>query len=238
MRRYLIVDDNVALAENLAEILAADGAAEATVAENGERALGLVRQQRFDALVTDMRMPVMSGAALVHHIRRADPGLPALVMTGYTSDHDLESARHEGLLAVLPKPVPMPRLLELLGRARRDGLVAIIEDDPSLADNLTEALSARGFAAVTASSILETERLGHLRPCCALVDMRIPGGHDGAAMISLAARFPALPMLVMTAHSEAAPPLPHRGLFHKPFDTAQLLAAVERLHAAARTDAT
>jgi len=114
-------------------------------------------------------------------------------------------------------------------------LVAIVEDDPSLADNLTELLSSRGFAAVTARSVVDTERLGDVRPCCALVDMRLPGGADGAAMLSLAARFPALPMLVMTAHVDANPPLPHEGLFHKPFDTAQLLAAVERLHAAART---
>jgi len=53
-------------------------------------------------------------------------------------------------------------------------------------------------------------------------------------MLSLAARFPALPMLVMTAHVDANAPRAHEGFFHKPFDTGQLLAPVERLHAAAR----
>jgi two-component system, response regulator PdtaR len=129
--------------------------------------------------------------------------------------------------------LPVPRLLELLGVARRDGLVVVIEDDARLSDNLTEALRGRGFAAVTAASVLETERLGPVRPFCALVDLRVPGGPDGEAMRRLGARYPGLPMIVVTAyHEESAPPLPHQALFRKPFDTGSLLAAVERLHAA------
>src|SRR5205823_596677 len=85
VRRYLLVDDNLAFAENLAEILR-DGGAEVSVAGNGARALELARAGRFDALVTDMRMPVMSGATLVHEIRRVDPALPAIVVTAYTGE--------------------------------------------------------------------------------------------------------------------------------------------------------
>ena len=158
-RRYLVVDDNVAFAENLAEIVA-DAGAEAVIVDSGPRALELVGEQRFDALVSDMRMPEMNGAELVHRIRRADPALPALVVTAYTADNELEAARQEGLIGVLPKPVPVARLLELLGGARRNGIVALVEDDVALADNLTEALRTRGFAAVTAGSVIETERLG------------------------------------------------------------------------------
>src|SRR5438874_577063 len=142
MRRYLIVDDNQAFAENVAEILT-DAGAEVTIVAGGPQALEAARSRRFDALVTDMRMPVMSGARLVHEIRAVDPGLPAIVVTAYTGEDDLLAARDEGLLAVLPKPAPIPRLLELLRNARRDGLVALVEDDPALADNLAEALRAR-----------------------------------------------------------------------------------------------
>ncbi len=228
MRRYLIVDDNRDFAENLAEILRDQGD-EAELAGSGAEALGLVRARRFDAVLTDMRMPLMGGAEVVHELRRVDPGAPAMVITAHVGDDAIEAARREGLLAVLPKPVEVGRLLELLAAARRDGLVVVVEDDPRMSDNLCEALRTRGFAAVTAASILETERLGPVRPFCALVDLRLPGGPHGEAMRRLAARFPGLPMIVVTAYDEPAP-IPHHGHFSKPFDTPELLAAVERLH--------
>src|SRR5689334_11747629 len=137
-RRYLIVDDNRDFAENLSEIVR-DLGDEVSVAASGPEALGLARQRRYDAVLTDMRMPLMGGAELVHEIRRIDPGLAAMVITAHVGDDALEAARREGLLAVLPKPVPVARLLELLGAARRDGLVAIVEDDQRLSDNLCEA---------------------------------------------------------------------------------------------------
>lgn len=228
MRRYLLVDDNREFAGNLAEILR-DAGDEAEVAHGGREALAHVRDARFDAVVTDMRMPEMGGAQLLHEIRRLDPGLAAVVVTAHAGDIDLEAAWQEGLLAVLPKPVPVERLLALLGRARRDGLVVVVEDDAALRENLSDLLRSRGFAAVTAASVVDTDRLGSLRPFCALVDLRVPGGPDGEAMRKVSERFPGLSILVITGLGAAAP-LPHRGLFTKPFDTAALLAAVERLH--------
>jgi DNA-binding NtrC family response regulator len=170
----------------------------------------------------------------VHRVRRLDPGLPAIVITAYTNDDDLAAARREGLLAVLSKPAPVERLLELLASARRDGLVALVEDDAALSDNLSEILRAHGLTAVTAASVTETERLGDVRPFCALVDLRVPGGPDGLAMSRLAHKFPGLPMLVITAHAQMPPPAPHAGLFHKPFDSGELMRTVERLWEAQR----
>jgi two-component system, response regulator PdtaR len=230
MRNYLIVDDNVAFAENLSEIVSDMGDA-VTIAANGAEALDLARARRFDALVTDMRMPFMGGAELVHHVRKIDPGVAAIVVTAYVRDNDLDAARREGLLAVLPKPVPIGRLLELIGAARRDGLVVVIEDDAAFCDNLCEALRGRGFTAVTAASVLETERLGPVKPFCALVDLRVPGGPDGEAMRRVSEKYPGIPLIVVTAVHEP-PPLPCEVLFPKPFDTADLLAALERVHAA------
>jgi CheY-like chemotaxis protein len=233
VREILIVDDNQAFAENLAEILE-DSGAKVTTAASGAEAVELVRKTRFDLLLSDMRMPVMSGAELVHRIRRLDPGLPAIVITAYTNDDDLTAARQEGLLAVLPKPAPVARLLELAAVARRDGLVALIEDDPAYSDNLGEALRTLGFAAVTASSLVETERLGEVSPFAALVDLRVPGGPDGAAMSRLAKKFPGLPMIVITAHGESPPPEAHVAIYTKPFQTERLLAELARLHEAPR----
>lgn len=238
MRRYLVVDDNAAFAENLAEILR-DAGAEAATAPSGKHALSLAARWRFDAVVTDMRMPNMAGAALLHELRRVDPDLPAIVVTAYAGEPDLAAARHEGVLAVLPKPPPIGRLIALLASARRGAVVALVEDDDALSDNLCEALRDRGFSAVAAHSMLETDGIGEIQPFAALVDLRLPGGPDGEAMRRLARRFPRLPMFVITGHPEhaamvaACAPMAAE-TFLKPFDTGLVLAALERLHAVTR----
>lgn len=228
-RRYLIVDDNVAFAENLAEILREEGH-EAMVTSSGPEALKAVKAEKFDAVLTDMRMPAMSGAQFVHELRGIDPGLPAIVATAYSGDDDLKVARNEGLLAIVSKPLPLKRVLSLLHAARRNGLVALIEDDEALSDNLSEALRIHGLTVVSAKSISEARRFGAARPFASLVDLRVPGGAAGDAMRVLAARYPGLPMLVITAHDDL-PPLTPTAIFRKPFATEALLQKLESLYA-------
>jgi CheY-like chemotaxis protein len=231
MRHYLLLDDNRAFAENIAEILRDQGAL-ATVVTDGADALALAKTARFDVLLTDMKMPGMSGAAAVHHIRRVDPEIAAVVITAYPGENDLEAARREGLLAVLPKPVPLPALMALLANARRGGLVALVEDDPALADNLTEVLRSRGFSCAMARSVLEVDQLSMVRPFAAVVDLRLPGGPDGEALRRLKSRFPELPVFLITAYPEMAPLQEAAAIFPKPFSSAKLLQALEQAHAA------
>ena len=232
MRNILIVDDNRAFAENLAEIVGDAGVATTEVADSGQRALELIAGRRFDALVTDMRMPKMSGAELIERARQIDPALPVVVISAFSADEQLTMVAHQGVLSVLPKPAPIERLLELIGRARRGGVVAVIEDDAALADNVAEALRERGFASVIAHTVEETDRLGGAL-CAALVDLRLPGGDDGAALARVAERFPEVPLVVVTAlRGEVAVPA-HLEIVYKPFDTARLLDTVESLAARA-----
>jgi DNA-binding NtrC family response regulator len=228
MRKILVVDDNVELAENIAEIVADAGVAEAIVADSGVRALGFLRSGQFDAMVTDMRMPGMNGAELIHQARRIDPGLPVVVMSAYSGDEQLTTASYEGVFVVLAKPVPIDRILEAIAKARRGRMAAIVEDDRALADNLAEAMRERGFTTMTAHSMAEAELLRGA-PCVALVDVRVPGGQDGAALTCVAAKYPDVPMLVVTAFRDRTPLLPGiAAVFEKPFDTKQLLDAVEK----------
>lgn len=228
-RRYLIVDDNEELAENLADILRDDGA-EVVVASGGAQALLRLEDARFNAIITDMRMPAMDGARLIREARRIDPGLAALVLTAYTGDEELALARKEGLLAVLPKPVPVARLLSLLGSARRDALVVIVEDDLMLSDNLEQMLQEHGFATLTAHSLEEAQRFGRVEPFAAIVDLRVPDGPSGEAARSLRKTFPNLPLIVMTGWEEELPEVSADAVLSKPFVSSQLLAHLKRLH--------
>lgn len=231
MRRYLIVDDNRDLAENLAEILRDEGA-EVVLAEDGVEAMSHVQKGRFDAIITDMRMPEMGGATVVAQARQLDPGVAAVVVTAFTADDELARARAQGLLAVLPKPVPVTRLLSVLGNARRDGLVALVEDDVHLADNITELLRERGFTAVTAHTLLDAEKLECFEPFAAIVDVRVPEGPSGQALRQLRKRYPCMPLVVVTGWEHELPDIQVDAVFSKPFASAALIDHVERLHEA------
>ena len=124
-RRYLVVDDNQPLAENLAEILETSGA-EVDVEVDPHAALEKLRARRYTALVTDMRMPGLGGAELLAAARLTDPGLPALVVTAFIGDADLARVERMGVLATLPKPVPVETLLQRLEHARRGAVVWVV----------------------------------------------------------------------------------------------------------------
>jgi DNA-binding NtrC family response regulator len=198
-----------------------------------ETALQAVRRGALDALITDMRMPGMGGAKLIHEIRRIDPDLPAIVVTAFTGESELLEARREGVLAVLPKPVPVDLLISLVHSARRGGVVALIEDDPALADNLQEALRGQGFTACTAGSATESERLFLLHPFAALVDLRLPDAPAGEVVKRLRHDSPHLPIIVVTGHPESLPTeFQPEMVFIKPFATQKLMQKVEELYQA------
>lgn len=99
--RILIVDDEPAIAALLAEALAADGH-DARTATSGADALHAVAAARFDAVLTDLRMPDLDGARLVPRLVAADPRLEGriLAMTG-----DALSATAPDGVRLLEKPV-------------------------------------------------------------------------------------------------------------------------------------
>ncbi|HFE45641.1 MAG TPA: response regulator, partial [Nannocystis exedens] len=82
--RVLIVDDNHDLADNLAELLEQEGYAVAT-AYSGEKALVLAETDVFDTVLTDVRMPGISGVDLVKRLRGLNPETSFLLMTAYSS---------------------------------------------------------------------------------------------------------------------------------------------------------
>lgn len=227
MKRVLLVDDNAAFAENTGEILR-DLGFDVTIADAGNVALEQVRTARFDALVTDMRMPGMDGGQLLQAIRQLDPGLPAIVLTAFSSDASLAVARREGVYAILPKPIDVRRMISHLERARRDAIVALVDDDAALTDALTEILREAGYTVVSAVNLVELESLCGVRPGCAIVDWRLPGGANGEALRRIRAGCPDIPVVLITGHELEAPVGGVQALFHKPFRTADLLREVDQ----------
>lgn len=227
-RRYLVVDPGAALAEDLAKALGASAVVE--VAGRREQALELVREVRFDATVIDVR----AGVLLLSELRRVARGLPAVMVSSSASDPVVVEVARQGVLGVFGEPVDVARLAELLGCARRHGVIALVEDDKALAEHLAEALRERGFSPVTAHSVAEVKWLVMAMPFVAVVDVRVPGGSDGEALRQLVAQHPHLPVMAMSGYDDALREQVAARYFRKPFRTPDLLDAVEQFHEAQR----
>ncbi|HVE54915.1 MAG TPA: ATP-binding protein [Ramlibacter sp.] len=116
-RALLLVEDNAELAAVTSQVLQSAGF-EVTRAESGDGAKAvLAKGVRFDIVLSDIRMPGdTDGIILARWIRAYHPGLPVVLMTGYSAE--LSPARSLGL-QVLPKPSPPAALLEALTRELR-----------------------------------------------------------------------------------------------------------------------
>jgi two-component system response regulator HydG len=83
-KRILVVDDKLEMAEMICDALCDRGYDGIAVA-SAQAALEVLRSQRVDALVTDLRMPDMDGFALLAASRDLDPTLPVVLMTAFGS---------------------------------------------------------------------------------------------------------------------------------------------------------
>jgi two-component system response regulator PilR (NtrC family) len=82
--RVLVVDDERSMRELLTIVLRRDGY-EVLVAEDGVAAVELMKRERIDILITDIRMPQMSGVDVLREAKRIDPEIISIVMTAFAS---------------------------------------------------------------------------------------------------------------------------------------------------------
>jgi two-component system, NtrC family, C4-dicarboxylate transport response regulator DctD len=108
--RVLLVDDEPELRRVSCRQLTKAGF-DVTEAANGLIALELVRTQKFDVVVSDMRMPDMGGLELVDRLSAEAPELPVVLVSGYSGFADVETARAYGVVDCLEKPVALKALI-------------------------------------------------------------------------------------------------------------------------------
>ncbi len=113
----LLAEDDFLLAVTVTEFLRDEGY-EVTVASDGGAALSAASGLRFDVLLTDLRMPVMDGTALIRALRLQRPDLPVVVMSGDVSP-EWHAAMEQpetgtGQLKLIHKPMSLLQLREAL----------------------------------------------------------------------------------------------------------------------------
>ena len=112
----LIVDDEKNIREGLGTSLEMDGY-NILLASNGGEAIDILNNNNVDLIITDLKMPVMSGQELLKKVISSYPGLPVIVLTGHGTIETAVNAMRDGAYDFLTKPVNLDRLTLLVKRA-------------------------------------------------------------------------------------------------------------------------
>jgi two-component system response regulator PilR (NtrC family) len=114
--RILVVDDERSMREFLGIMLTREGY-EVVVAENGSQAMAVLRQRAFDLLISDIRMPDCSGIDVLREAKAAQPDLPGILMTAFSSTQTAIEALRTGALDYISKPFDVDEMKRVVAQA-------------------------------------------------------------------------------------------------------------------------
>ena len=112
----LIIDDEKNIREGLSAALELDGYS-VKLAANGVEGLALIEKGDIDLVITDLRMPGISGEEVLAKVRGESPGIPVIVLTGHGSIDTAVDAMRNGAYDFLTKPLSLDRLSLIVKRA-------------------------------------------------------------------------------------------------------------------------
>ena len=116
--KILLVDDEKQFVDTLAERLAMRGFS-ARVAYDGPQALKAV-EEPTDVIVLDLRMPGMDGFEVLRSVKKSNPQVQVIILTGHGGDAEEQTAYRMGAYNFLKKPMAIDALLNSIRMAYRD----------------------------------------------------------------------------------------------------------------------
>ena len=180
IQRILVVDDDALSREFLVEAVAALGY-QPIEAANGVDALARIASESPDLLITDLRMPGMTGIELVQKVQSIAPGLPAVLVTAQGTIETAVQAIKEGAADFLVKPCTPDALEVVIGRVDRTTRLVreneylraevapqgpeIVATSPMMLETIAAAqrlARSKGTVLVTGESGTGKERIAHL----------------------------------------------------------------------------
>ena len=123
----LLVDDEEKFLDVLSQRLGTRGL-DAVTATSGEEALVKIKNKNFDAIILDIMMPGMGGIETLKRIRKENPELQIIMLTGRGSVDKAVEAMKEGAIDFLEKPADIEKLLEKIENARQKKTLLVMKN--------------------------------------------------------------------------------------------------------------
>lgn len=121
-RKILVVDDEAIARDNLAFVLKKDGYLP-LVAENGQQAIDILRQEEVALVLTDLRMKGLGGMDVLAETKNLWPATEVIVITGYASVDTAVEAMRQGAYHYVAKPFKINELRVIVEKALEKNLL-------------------------------------------------------------------------------------------------------------------
>lgn len=201
--RVLLVDDEESLRITLAANLELEGW-EVVEAGSGEEALELAEDQAFDLVLSDIKMPGMSGVDLFRALKSRWPTVPCILMSAFALEDLVASALSEGVFTLLPKPFDIQGAIGVLARAARGPVVLVVDDartDAEATAGLFEAVGLKAAAVFSGEEALDAISDGTVDVC--VVDLVMPGMSGAELIEEFRKQKPEVPVIAISGHDVA-----------------------------------
>jgi DNA-binding NtrC family response regulator len=123
-KKLLVIDDEPIILEGVRRILE-PGSYHVETFASGLAALERIKQETFDLVITDLKMPGMSGLEVLKEIKESQPDLPVIFITGYTSVDGAVEVMKLGAVDYIAKPFTPEEMLSTVKRALEQRVVAL-----------------------------------------------------------------------------------------------------------------
>jgi DNA-binding NtrC family response regulator len=118
-KSILIVDDEEIIREFLFEVLNENY--DVTIACDGQEAIDKLRSRHFDLIITDLKMPRVSGEEVVRFACQSNPDNKVIVISGYSSLYTVSRTVNSGACAFLSKPFSIKELVQTVSGSLAQG---------------------------------------------------------------------------------------------------------------------
>jgi DNA-binding response OmpR family regulator len=133
--KILIVDDDKTLLSALKTVL--DQENHVTVCNDGNKAIELCQNEKFDLIITDLMMPGASGLEVLTKTRKIDPESLVVLITGFASLETAVQAIREGAYDYITKPFKLEEIKIIVNNAREK--IRLIRENRKLIEDLQNA---------------------------------------------------------------------------------------------------
>ena len=199
------MDDNLSLCKTMSFVLKHKGY-EVFIVNDGFKAIDIVKEEFFDLIFMDIKMPALNGVETYKRIKKINNEIIIVMMTAYAVEDLIQDALKEGAYGVIYKPLDFEKIFSLIEKSKdikQGGLILIVDDDPGTCKTLKFILTQKGYEVGISNTgedaIVKAQEKSF---DIIFIDMKLPTLNGLETYLTLRKKNPEVIAIIMTAYHQ------------------------------------